>query len=122
MKLFFKKLWVSFGCALRGWMWALRNERNMKIHTAVTLCVTAAGFILKITSLEWIAILICIGLVFSAELLNTAIEQLSDFVEPNMHPKVGIIKDIAAAGVFICAIISVITGIIVFVPKIMSLL
>lgn len=117
-----KRLFLSFDYACNGIKAVIKSEKNMQIHITVALFVIVMGFLLDISTSEWVACIICIGLVFSAETLNTAIESLVDMVSPERQPAAGKIKDIAAGGVFLAAIISVIVGIIIFLPKIWYLI
>jgi diacylglycerol kinase len=116
-----KRLFRSFGFAWKGIKSVITTEINMRIHLTVAILVVAAGFLFRISHFEWIAVILCIGMVFSAEMLNTSIETLVDKVSPHKDPLAGKTKDIAAGAVFITAIISVIVGILVFLPKIISL-
>ena len=88
----------------------------------MTLIVILLGLVLKINSKEWSLIIIAIGIVFITELLNTAIEKLSDFVEPEWNDMIGEIKDYGAAAVLTAAIVSFILGSIVFLPRIVELI
>lgn len=117
-----KKRVQSFGYAGRGIRMVFGTETNMKIHICIAILVLIAGFTFKISTTEWIACLLCIGLVVGMEMVNTAIENIVDLVSPNHHPLAGKAKDIAAGAVLICAIISVIIGLLVFSPKIWQLL
>jgi diacylglycerol kinase (ATP) len=117
-----KKRIQSFGYAGRGIRLVFSSEANMKIHLAVTLVVVICGFYFQISIFEWIACLLCIGLVFSAEMINTAIENVVDLTSPDFHELAGKAKDIAAGAVLICAIISVIIGLSIFLPKVWALL
>lgn len=117
-----KRLLLSFGYACNGIKAVVKSEKNMQIHLTVALFVIVLGFLLDISTPEWLACIICIGLVFSAETMNTAIESLVDLVSPERKPAAGKIKDIAAGGVFLAAVISVIAGIIIFLPKIWHLI
>jgi diacylglycerol kinase (ATP) len=81
-----------------------------------------AGFYFNICGTEWLILLLCIGLVLSLETINTAIEYLVDFVEPNQNSKAGAIKDLSSAAVLIASIISVIIGIMIFGKYILALL
>ena len=72
----------------------------MKIHVGVAVLAVGFGFVLQISSVEWIAVILCIGLVFSAEMINTALEILVDKVSPQKDPVAGKIKDISAGAVF----------------------
>lgn len=116
-----KRLLLSFGYALKGIRAVIKSERNMKIHIAVAALVVVFGFGLKISFLEWLACIICTGLVLSAEIMNTAIETLVDMVSPERKSVAGKIKDMAAGGVFVAALTSIVAGIIVFLPKILLL-
>ncbi len=98
------------------------NEHNAWIHLAVGVLVITAGLVFKISIMEWAAIFIAIGLVFTAEAINTSIEKLSDFVSPEKRSPIREVKDLAAAGVLISAITALIIGLIVFVPKILTLI
>jgi undecaprenol kinase/diacylglycerol kinase (ATP) len=83
--------------------------------------VVTAGFVFKISLLEWIAVTICIGIVFTLELVNTAIENMANFVSKEYHESIKKVKDLAAAAVFVAAIAATIVGLIIFVPKIIEL-
>ena len=80
------------------------------------------GFIFKISHTEWIGFCICIALVLSLELINTSIEKTIDLLHPDFNERAGEIKDMAAAAVLVAAIISVIIGLIIFIPKILELI
>lgn len=112
----------SFYYAWKGIKHCLGEEQNMKVHTIATSLVTIAGFYFGITSEEWIAVVLCIALVISAEMINTAIENLVDMVSPQRHPIAGKVKDISAGAVLVCAIAAAIVGIIVFFPYIFNYL
>ena len=114
MSRFFK----SFKFAANGLVQVFKSELNFKIHLLVTVVVVAASWYFDISSIEWVAIAICVGMVLFAELMNTAIEALVNLVSPEFNPKAGLIKDIAAAAVLILALTSFVVGLISFVPKI----
>lgn len=117
-----KRLIKSFAYAIQGIKAVISTETNMKIHIFVAVFVIILGLIFRISTSEWLACIICIGLVFSAETMNTAIETLVDMVSPERKPQAGKIKDIAAGGVFLAAIVSVVVGIIIFLPKIWNII
>jgi diacylglycerol kinase len=112
----------SFKSAFAGMGALLKSEHNARIHLIILIMVIVAGIILRISSLEWIVILFASGLVFVSECFNTAVEYLSNVISPEYNAKIKTAKDIAAAGVLISAVISIIIGIIVFLPKIWMLL
>lgn len=79
------------------------------------------GFVFKITSTEWCIILLCCGLVLSLEMVNTAIEHLVDLVSPDFNEKAGLIKDLSAGAVLVAAILSAITGLVIYYKYIIQL-
>ena len=115
------KLWKSFGYAFKGLAYAYRTQLNLRIHLVITAITLLLGWYLSLSANEWLWILLCITIVLSAELLNTSIETLTDMVSPGYHPKAGHVKDIAAAAVTITAVFAIITGCIIFVPKLLLL-
>ena len=117
-----KKRIRSFGYAGRGIRIVFGTEANMKIHITIAVLVIVCGFGFSISLIEWMLCLLCVGLVFSAEMINTAIENVVDLASPKLHPLAGKAKDIASGAVLICAIISVIIGLLIFVPKVWALL
>lgn len=110
----------SVGFALKGVARAIKEERNIKIQLLIAAAVLILGLVLKISLIEWIAVILCIGFVLVAELLNTAIENLVDGVSPEKVPWAGTVKDIAAGAVLVASFISVIIAILIFIPHIIS--
>lgn len=117
-----KRLTDSFKYASSGIVQAYIGEQNLKIHTIIALIVVLAGFVLKISYIEWLICLVLIGLVLMAEFFNTAIEYVVDLISPEIHPLAKAAKDTASAGVLMMAIISAIVGIIIFLPKITNII
>jgi undecaprenol kinase len=113
-----KGLLRPFTFAIVGILHAIRNERNMKIHTAVAVIVIILGLFYQLSAIEWMLIVFAIGGMLSLELMNTAIERVVDLVTKDFHPLAKQAKDVAAGAVFIYAILSVLIGCIVFLPKI----
>ena len=107
---------ASFKFAFQGIFFMLRTQKNAWIHLFSTILVIALGFYFKLNKLEWGMIIFAIGLVISAEMINTAIELLTDIISPEHHEKAGRVKDIAAGAVLIAAISAAIIGIIIFLP------
>lgn len=91
---------------------------NFRIHLLAITLVGLAGWYFKLSSREWLWIILAVGLVLVTELLNTAIELLVDLVSPAFNTQAGKVKDVAAGAVLIAAFISVLIGIIIFMPKI----
>lgn len=112
----------SFGFAFRGMYNLVRKEPNAQIHFVAALVATATGIGLKISSLEWCAVILAMAIVFAAEAFNTAIEKLVDHLFPGYHETAKVAKDIAAGGVLFCAIGAFIVGLIIFLPKIWTLI
>lgn len=108
----------SVGYASKGALLLLKTEPSIKIQFIIALIVSAAGFYFDISSNEWAIQLLAIGLVMSIEGINTAIEAMADFVHPEHHNKIGLIKDIAAGAVFIASVFASIVGLIIYLPKI----
>ena len=115
-----KKLSNSFKYAAQGVISAYKDEQNLRIHTIVAILVIIFGFILRIPKIEFIICIILIGLVFLAEFVNTAIENLVDLVTLEKNPYAKVAKDTAAAGVLVFTCFSAIIGLIIFVPKIID--
>ena len=113
-----KKLRNSFKYAFEGIQEAWKTEQNLKIHFVIMALVIIAGFIFKISAMEWIVCLLLFAIVISLELINTAIETTVDIAMPDINEKAKYAKDIAAGAVLFSAIISVIVGLIIFLPKI----
>lgn len=94
----------------------------MRIHLAVALVVVIAGAMLQLSTNEWLVVWLCIGAVLVAELMNTAIEKLVDMVSPQYNQQAGLVKDVAAGAVLVCAIVTAVAGLIIFVPKLLALI
>ena len=109
----------SFKYAIEGIIVNLKTERNLRIHFIVATFVIILGLFFSITIFEWLICILLFGMVISLELMNTAFEKLVDLCMPQIHPKAKFIEDTAACSVFIAAIISVIAGLIIFLPKLL---
>ena len=107
---------ASFGHALRGVRAALRSEVHLRLHAAATLAVTGLGFYLNISRLEWALVALAVAGVWAAELLNTAVEALTDLVSPDYHALAGRAKDVAAGAVLLAALGAAVVGGLVFGP------
>jgi diacylglycerol kinase (ATP) len=112
---------ASFKYAFRGISTLFREEPNAAIHLAAALIVFCLGIFLKISLTEWCIIVIVAGVVFVAEIFNTSIETIGDIIDSEWNEKIMKAKDLAAAGVLVSAFVSVMAGLIIFVPKIISL-
>lgn len=112
----------AFANAGAGFAFALRTQRNMKIHLAIAVAAVVLGIAFSITSLEWIAVAICVVAVFALECVNTAIESVVDLVSPGYHDLAKHAKDCAAAAVFVAAIGAVVVEAVILLPRIATLL
>ena len=115
-------LYKSFGYAFEGIFAGIRGERNMKIHCFAAVCVIVAGVLFHISVTEWCICLVLFGLILSLELVNTAIEAVVDLVTEDKKPLAKLEKDTAAGAVLIAAVMAAMAGLLIFVPKLVSLL
>lgn len=112
----------SFKFAGNGIRLLIAHEHNAWIHCFAAVCVTIAGWLIGLSSIEWIAIVFAIAMVLAAEAVNSSIEALADLVSPGYNEAIKCTKDLAAGAVLILAIGAAIVGLIIFVPKILLLL
>ncbi len=110
----------SFLFAIQGFRTAVATERNIKAMLAVGACAVAAGIFCGLDLLSWAVILLCCGVVITAELLNTAVETVVDLVSPEFHPLAGRAKDIAAAAVWVLSVLVAVVGVLVFANAILN--
>jgi diacylglycerol kinase len=111
----------SFSYAFSGILILFRKEHNPLIYLGVLIIVIAAGIILEISPVDWILLTIVSGMVFASECFNTSIEYLSDNVSPERNNTIEKVKDLAAAGVLVSAITSAVTGVLIFLPRLVFL-
>lgn len=114
------KRFKSFKHAFNGLRILIREEHNSRVHFVATIVVTIAGFYFEISAIEWIILVLVIGLVFSVEIINSSIENICDFISPEKHQLIKKVKDLAAAAVFISVITALGVGLIIFIPKIIN--
>jgi diacylglycerol kinase len=117
-----QSLGKAFYNAWKGIQHFFLHDRNGRIHLGATIATVLAGFILKVAAMEWVVLLICIAAVIALEMINAAIEKLCDMVHKDYHPAIKIIKDISAGAVLFAAVVSIVIGAIIFLPKIIELL
>jgi lycopene cyclase domain-containing protein len=111
-------LWRSFGFALRGFR-MLRLERNLTIHVAAAVFVFLEAAFLKVSALEWLALLLAAGVVLGLELVNSTIERLGTRLAPGHDEEIRLVKDAAAAAVLCASIAAAAVGTIIFLPRIL---
>ncbi len=107
----------SIKYAAKGAYLLLKTEASIQIQFSVAMIMIVIGFLFEISSIEWMFQLLAIGLVLVSESLNTGIEKLCDFIHPEYHKKIGFIKDISAGASTFAAIIAIIIGLIIYLPK-----
>lgn len=112
-----KKKTIGFRYAWEGLVYVIKSERNAQIHLCAFLLVLCLGFFLNITKLEWFFILFVSALVFITEIINSALEQITDVIFPHYDLRAKRIKDMGAASVLIAACLAVIVGLVIFIPK-----
>lgn len=116
-----ERLITSFGHAWRGIKYVLKHENNARIHLLFAVIVLVGGLSLRLTSSDLAAIMLAIIIVFFAEIMNTAFEKTLDIVEPNHHPQVKLIKDMAAGAVLVTAVAAVVIGVVIFTPYLVQI-
>ncbi len=112
----------SFLNAIRGIAFLFNSQLNARIELTITGIVIIAGILFRISTSEWLVILLCIALVLSLEGINTAIEIFADKLHPDFDKKIGNVKDVAAGAVLIASIVAAIIGFIIFVPRLLDII
>ena len=107
------------GCwyALKG-AWRLLREPSIQVQLVIALLMVCLGFWFEISTTEWLVQTLAMGLVLAVEGLNTALEEMADFIHPEFHDKIGNIKDVGAGAVFMAALAAAVVGLIIYLPKI----
>lgn len=116
-----KKQIRAFKFCFSGIIYTIKNEQSFVIELIIGFIAIILGLILKLNIIEWCIVCIVIGLVLSLELINTAVEAVVDLVTKDKKELAKIAKDTSAGAVLVMAIVSVIIGIIIYLPKIISL-
>jgi diacylglycerol kinase len=111
-----KRLMKSFKYAQKGFIKTWREEQNLQIQSIVAVFVLFLSYYFNLNRMEWIVIILLIGLVMLMELANSAVERIADVLKPRINSYVKEIKDISAAAVMISSLIAAIVGIIIFWP------
>jgi undecaprenol kinase/diacylglycerol kinase (ATP) len=108
----------SLNYAWQGIKYCLRFEKNFRTQAIIVLITLLCGILFTINFNEWIIIIFCWALVLALEIINTAIEKLSDIVNASIHPVIKQVKDLSAGALLLASIMSFIIGCIIFLPKI----
>jgi len=117
-----KKFTVALSHAYNGFIYLFNTQNNFRIHLIISTLVVMLGILLRINRFEWLTILLVIGLIWIVEAINTVFERLFDLLDETYNPIVKVGKDVAAATVLFSAILSVIVGLIIFIPPLLTLL
>ncbi len=115
-----QRLLKSFKYATRGLKHTLLFHQNLRVHLLLAGVAMLAGALLKISFVEWVAILVAIFLVLMAEMINTALEEIINLVKEDHNEKARIAKDVSAGMVLLAAIFAVMIGLIVFIPHLVG--
>jgi len=107
----------SFRFSFQGLAAFFRREHNSWIHFLATIAVLAFAGWVGVTKTELLAIVFAIGFVWVAEIFNTCIERMMDYITLERHPDIKFIKDLASGAVLIAAITAVVIALIIFIPK-----
>lgn len=113
---------ISFRHAFAGIFYTFRSQPNAIIHTFFALIAILAGFIFALNYLEWLILLFTIVLVFVAEMINTALESMTDLITSQYHQQAKVAKDVSAGMVLIATLGSLIVGLVIFLPKIVAII
>ncbi len=111
-----------FGFAFTGIKILLKTQSNARFHFVATIVVVVMGVLLQVSSVEWVMIIMLIGMVFTAEIFNTALEWLCDYVQPSYHVKIKAVKDLGVTGVLMISICALLIGGIIFIPKLYTII
>ena len=122
LKSAWSKFIIGFGHAFRGLWYALRTQRNARVHVTIAILAILLGIVLRISALEFAMVFVAITGVFITEMFNTVFELCVDLASPEYHPLAKIAKDVAAGAVLLSAILSVVIGLFVFGPHLLGLL
>ena len=117
-----RKFIRSFIYAWSGIIACSKAEINFRWELFIALIVSIVGWFFNISRTDWIILILCFALVLCLEMINTAIEKLADVVSPSIHPQIRLIKDIAAGAVLLSCICCVIIGLIIFIPKLLTMI
>lgn len=117
-----KKVARSFKYAFQGLHSAVKTETNWRLGVIEAVIVIAVALYLNISLLDWILVILIIGMVLSSELCNSAIEAIVDSFVEQEHPKAKIAKDFAAGQSVIIVLVAAVAGTIIFWPYVQNLL
>ena len=111
----------TFVFAWKGLVYGFKSQRNIRIHSALSIITLLVANFLQINTIEWLVIFLCMGVVLGLEYLNSSIEELTDLVNPQYDIRAGRVKDLSAGAVLIGSIFAFLIALIIFIPKILNL-
>lgn len=111
----------SFRSAFKGIGAVMSRERNFKIEIGAAVAVVVVMFLVGGSTIEWALVAVCIMAVLALELLNTALENLLDYIDPKFNQAIGVMKDMTAGGVLVAALGSVVVGSLIIIPKLVNI-
>ena len=118
----FKRFLASWKYSMEGLIYSYKYEQSMLIHVIATVGVIGANFLFHVSGMEWLITLLSIGMVLSAELINTAIEAAVDLVTLEIHPLAKIAKDCGSAATFVLSLMGGVIMAIIYIPYLIELL
>jgi diacylglycerol kinase len=113
---------ISFKHAFDGFLYAIRTQPNFRFDLLATIIVVILGVYFSISSIEWLVLVFAINMVLVAEMINTAIESMVDLITLEKRADAKIAKDVSAGMVLISAILAVFVALIIFLPKILTVI
>ncbi len=119
---FFRLRARSFQFAFSGWLYVIRTQKNAWFHALASALVIAVAFWLQLPLLQWAILFLTIGMVWTAEFLNTALESVVDLASPQQNPLAKVGKDVGAAAVLIAAVVAIIIGLLILGPPLLSVI
>ena len=115
------RIWSSTKYSLEGLKYAFLNEKSLTLYTVLSFIAIIIAFLLKISTNQWICLLLSLGVVLTIELINTAIEATVDMVTVEYNPLAKVAKDCGSAATFVSTVIAVVVALVIFVPKVIAL-
>lgn len=109
----------SFLVAWSGLLAFFKTEAHAAVHITAAISVLVLAWFISVSSMEWIALVLAIGLVITSEIFNTVLEKVTDYMQPEMDPRIKVIKDMSAGAVLWSTIVAVAIGGFVFIPYVL---
>lgn len=111
----------SLNQAWRGMLYTVKTQGHMQFHVLAGSMVMGIAWWTEVSRFEWLTLVLAIGCVIGAEVMNSAVEIVVDMVQPNFHPLAGMAKDVASGAVLVSVIQAIVIGLIVFAPLVYRL-